>query len=54
MIGDLTIKSGWFYDKYLVTVDERKNFVRKVEFRSFENAMILSETLKHIEGKQDG
>ncbi len=48
MIGELTIKSGFLYDKYLVLVEERKNFKRRVEFRSFENAMILSETLKHI------
>lgn len=52
-IGELTIKSGFFKDKYFVLVEERKNFRRQVEFRNFENAMILSETLKHINYAQE-
>ena len=47
-IGDVTINSGFFYNKYLVLVEIKKNYKRRVEFRSFENAEIV------IISKHDG
>ncbi len=45
-IGDMTIKHGMLYNRYYVLVEMKKNYNRKVEFRSFENAQIFSAITK--------
>ena len=45
-IGEIIIKYGMFYDKYLVVVEIKENYNRKVEFKNFENAQIFSAITK--------